>query len=46
VVAFHRAELTALERDTQIGRWAELTAAKGLQSATLLRAGDNRMRRV
>ena len=24
----HRSELTALERDTQIGRWAELTAAK------------------
>lgn len=29
----HRAELTALERDTQIGRWAELTAAKGAQIA-------------
>ena len=24
----HRAELTALERDTQIARWVELTAAK------------------
>ena len=24
----HRSELTALERDTQIGRWAELTASK------------------
>jgi hypothetical protein len=24
----HRSELTVLERDTQIGRWAELTAAK------------------
>jgi ParB-like chromosome segregation protein Spo0J len=24
----HRSELTTLERDTQIGRWAELTAAK------------------
>jgi len=24
----HRSELTALERDTHIGRWAELTAAK------------------
>jgi hypothetical protein len=27
-VNLHRAELTALERDTQIGQWAELTAAK------------------
>ncbi len=32
----HRAELTALERDTQIGRWAELTAAKASQVETPL----------
>jgi ParB-like chromosome segregation protein Spo0J len=30
----HRYELTALERDTQIGRWAELTAAKASQVET------------
>jgi ParB family chromosome partitioning protein len=29
----HRAELTALERDVQIARWAELTAVKGAQIA-------------
>jgi hypothetical protein len=29
----HRADLTALERDTQIARWVELTAAKVAQSA-------------
>jgi ParB-like chromosome segregation protein Spo0J len=32
----HRSELTALERDTQIGRWAELTAAKASQVETPL----------
>jgi ParB/RepB/Spo0J family partition protein len=26
----HRSELTVLERDTLIGRWAELTAVKGV----------------
>jgi hypothetical protein len=30
----HRAELTALERDTQIARWAELTAAKVFEVGT------------
>jgi ParB family transcriptional regulator, chromosome partitioning protein len=29
----HRTELTRLERDTQVARWAELTAAKVVQSA-------------
>jgi ParB-like chromosome segregation protein Spo0J len=32
----HRSELTALERDTQIGRWAELTAAKASHVETPL----------
>ena len=32
----HRSELTALERDTQIGRWAELTAATAAQVETPL----------
>jgi hypothetical protein len=32
----HRSELTALERDTQIGRWAELTAVKASQVETPL----------
>jgi ParB-like chromosome segregation protein Spo0J len=32
----HRSELTALERDTQIGRWAELTAARASQVETPL----------
>src|SRR5712691_11176424 len=32
----HRSELTALERDTHIGRWAELTAAKAAQVETPL----------
>jgi ParB-like chromosome segregation protein Spo0J len=32
----HRAELTTLERDTQIGRWAELKAAKASQVETPL----------
>ena len=32
----HRAELTVLERSEQIGRWAELTAARVSQTATPL----------
>jgi ParB family chromosome partitioning protein len=32
----HRFELTVLERDTQIGRWAELTAVKASQVETPL----------
>ena len=36
----HRAELTALERDTQVARWAELTAAKGAQLAHPVAGGQ------
>jgi hypothetical protein len=42
----HRSELTALERDTQIGRWAELTTAKASQVETPLGGAQPREKGV